>query len=91
MAKWIKANGTVETVQPQNDKYFELEELKKYVNGYIQVVPLPNDLKYMVCNEEGKLLGLQENSQATDILYFQNGVMDVVVGDVLIIDYDQIR
>jgi hypothetical protein len=91
MAKWIKANGTVQTVEPKNGTDFRLEELKEYVNGYIQIISLPNDYKYLVCNEEGKLLGLHENRQATDILYFQNGIMDVVVGDVLVCDFDQIK
>jgi len=91
MAKWIKANGSVETVEPRNGNNFTLDELKKFVNGYIQVINLPNDYKYLVCNEEGKLLGLYENRQATDILVLGNGIMDVVVGDVLVCDYDQIK
>jgi len=91
MAKWIKANGTVETVQPKNGTDFTGSELQYYVGGYWQPIRLPNDYKWLICNEDGKLLGLHENSQATDILYFQNGVMDVVVGDVLVCDYDQLR
>lgn len=37
-----------------------LKNLQNTVGGYIQVVPLAEDV-LMICNEEGKLLGLDPN------------------------------
>lgn len=41
MATLIKADGTKKEIQPQNGTDFSLEELQKYVDGYIQVIPPP--------------------------------------------------
>ena len=55
MATLIKADGTKETIQPQNGTDFSLEELQKYVDGYIQEVCLNNqEDEILVLNEDGK-------------------------------------
>lgn len=51
-----------------------LENLQRTVGGYIQVVPLTEDA-LMICNEEGKLLGLEPN------FTFQR---EMIVGTVII-------
>jgi hypothetical protein len=91
MGKWIKANGEIESVEPLNGEYFTLDELKRFVGGYIQVINLPIDLKLMICNEKGKILNLPKNNQATDILVLGNGIMLEIVGDVFVCDYNEMK
>lgn len=55
---WIKSTGECIDVKPENGRTFTLNELKKFVNGWIEIVPLYDGSKhagYMVVNEEGKL------------------------------------
>lgn len=42
-----------------------LEALQKEVEGYIEVVPIGNDA-VIICNEEGRLIGLPYNTQVGD-------------------------
>ncbi len=92
MAKWIKASGVVEEVKPANGKMFTLEELKKFVGGYIEVVLIkPNHLRDengklvdMLCNEDGKRLQLPVNIVATKLAGVEHRG-DVIVGDALLI------
>lgn len=90
MAKIIKANGEQVEVAPKNGKDFKLEELKAIVNGWVEVVWLPND-EIMVINEEGKLLGLPMNLTATGIYYDAFGYPDSIVGDVLLCKSNQVE
>jgi hypothetical protein len=39
MAEWIKVNGDITTVEPKNGTDFKLDELQKYVDGRIEIVP----------------------------------------------------
>ena len=84
MAKIIFTNGTEKKVMPKNGTDFSLEELQGFVKGYIEIVYLPND-KFLVVNEEGKLMGLPINDYATEI------ANQLIVGDVLLCDSDQIK
>jgi hypothetical protein len=77
IGKLIKANGELTEVSPANGKKFGLDELQKFVGGYIEILSL--GALVMVVNEEGKLNGLPVNLNATDIWG-----KDVIVGDVLI-------
>ncbi|MDR0694698.1 MAG: DUF3846 domain-containing protein [Prevotellaceae bacterium] len=77
-----RANGTQETVAPQNKKYFTLQELQAFVGGYIENVFL-NDSLIMVVSEEGKLDGLPVNVRATEIIR-RYGIEDTIVGDALV-------
>jgi hypothetical protein len=85
-----KASGEVKEVTPANGEAFTLLELNELVKGYVEHVPLvgtgrklPNRSLY--CNEEGKMVGLEINKEATKIfsLYYGDNI-DVIVGDVLI-------
>jgi len=89
MARHIRVDGTSVEVEPQNGSYFTLEELQKFVEGYIEVVYLPEQ-EIMVLNEEGKVNGLDVNEEATMIAQ-KAGLNDIIVGNVLIIKQDQIR
>ena len=55
----------------------KLEAMQKLVGGYIQEVFPWNDNVVLVCNEEGKLIGLRPNRVLTD----ENGkAYDIVYG-----------
>ena len=86
----IQADGAEQTVKPKDGKKFSLKELQGYVGGLVQFVPLP-DGRTLVCNDEGKLIGLPVNNVATDLwkkLYpiekYPIGNDSLVVGDVLV-------
>lgn len=71
----IKPNEeNVEVVE--RDKPFELDELQKMVGGLIEVVPHAIEnmglKKLMVVNEEGLILDLPYNEQATNLLTYFN-------------------
>ena len=87
-AEIIKANGDRMFVEPENKKEFTLKELQGFVGGYIQIVET-RDSRLIVLNEEGKLNKLPTNGIAT--AYYKYGKKDVIVGDVIIINKDQIR
>ncbi len=85
MAKIVKTDGTVTEVRPKNGIDFVLEELQEIVGGYIEIVNIKDGL--MVVNEEGKIKNLPINKLAT-IIYNRS---DIIHGDVLLCDTDQIK
>ena len=89
MARHIRVDGTSVEVEPQNGSYFTLEELQGFVGGYIELAYLLEQ-EIMVLNEEGKVNGLDTNKEATTIAQ-KAGLADIIVGNVLIINQDQIR
>lgn len=56
----------------------KLEILQTLVDGLIEVIELTPGID-MICNEEGKLIGLEENI---------NLDYDIIVGDVIICSHD---
>lgn len=85
MAKWIKADGNVVEVSPNNaGECFTLEELKGFVCGWIECINI-SPKQVMVINEEGKLLNLPYNAVATEAfrMAFQP-TDDFIVGDALL-------
>ena len=83
MAVIYKANGEKQEVTPENGKDFKLKQLQKIVGGLIEIFKLGNG-EIMVINEEGKLLGLPYNQDATTLYQNRFGAFDFVVGDVLV-------
>lgn len=89
MALLIKAlapkGSRVETVFPQNGKVFTLEELQKFVGGYIEALHL-QDGQIMFLNEDGKSMGLPYNLIADQLAHDLTGIADWdrIVGDVII-------
>lgn len=62
----IKEDGEKVEVQPKNGKHFSLEELQGFVEGKIEILwPKEEDGMILVINEEGKLLELALNKEAT--------------------------
>lgn len=90
MAKWIKADGNVVEVNPKNEgECFTLEELKGFVDGWIECVDL-SPKQMLVINEEGKLLNLPYNAVATEAfrMAFQP-TDDFIVGDALLCEFEK--
>ena len=90
MAVVIKTDGTMDALQPKNNKVFTLEELKSVVGGYIEIVPLEEGYS-MVVNEEGKLLNLPINEGATRYYRNSRNTEDFIVGNVLICSNKEIE
>jgi hypothetical protein len=82
-ANYIKECGKTIAVVPSNAKAFTLEEMQKFVGGYIQMIHLKNG-DIMVINEEGKLNAFRVNDKATEFFQKDFGEIDVIVGNVLI-------
>lgn len=90
-AKLLKTNLDVIEVTPKNGMDFSLEELRGFVGGFIEIVPL-SPSQIMVINEEGKLNDLPVNALATNALYLAMGdFCDVIVGDALICDSEMVE
>ncbi len=95
-AQWIKTSGEVIDVEPKNGFAFTLEELQAFVEGNgsktVQFVGFPSG-RQLVCNDNGRLIGLEENEEAFKIwqkefpakTYTFNNT-DKIVGNVLISD-----
>ena len=90
MATIYKAHGEVIKSEPKNGRDYQLDELQAIVSGYIEVVSL-HDGRIMVINEEGKINGLAINWNATKIFQRVYGTSDIIVGDVLVCDNEQIQ
>lgn len=82
MATLIKADGTESEVFPADGKKFTLEELQKFVGGYIELTRTNKPVRDMYVNEEGKLNGSSQNWKATTL--YQYGYADPIFGDVLV-------
>lgn len=62
------------------------QQLNKIVDGYIQLVNFGNKPYFCYCNEEGKLIGLEENKIATELWYNSGQVIllgDFIAGSVI--------
>lgn len=84
MSKTIKSTGEETEITPKNGKYFSLEEMQEYVDGWIEMIWLPNN-QVMIVNEEGLLNNLPLNAKASKICEYQ------VVGNVVICSRDMIK
>lgn len=90
MGKIYKTDDTITTVEPKNGTDYSLEELQEIVGGHIEILSL-NDEEIMVLNEEGKILGLDLNDNATAIISEAGYWDDFIVGDVLVCKSDEVR
>jgi len=66
----------------------DLENLQRYVGGYIELLFLSNKWTVFV-NEEGKLLGLKRNYLAEEILLEISGVETKVYGSAIILGFNE--
>jgi hypothetical protein len=74
-----------------------LESAQAFVGGYVEGIPFPNG-DYLIVNEEGKLMGLEVNEQATKLWRdtFDNdnyitGRKDWVAGNAILIKKDALK
>jgi len=88
-SKIIYTTGDEREIMPQNDKCFSLKEMQDIVGGYIEIVFL-RDKECMVVNEEGKIKNLPINGAATEIIK-NNGIVDIIMGDVLVCPTEMIE
>ena len=86
----LRVDGTKEDITPK--KKFTLKQLQDFVGGTIDIQPLPDGREIMV-NDNGKLIGLPINDQATKIWKEQYPIEKypfnndgLIVGDVLILE-----
>ena len=91
MATLYKTDGTKVEVSPANGKDFKYDELKGFVEGYIEIVNLGKK-KVMVVNEEGKLMNLPVNNEATRIMAEMLPMSrDYIVGNALVCKTSEIK
>lgn len=86
MAKIIRVDGSEEIVDKEK---LTIEFMQKIVGGYIQIVPMGFDA-YMVCNEEGKLKHLPINIIATKIWEMFYGETDIITGNIIFANKEEI-
>lgn len=84
-----KANGTMQCVEPANKSDYTLEEMQRIVGGHIEIIDLGQ--RYLVVNEEGKLMRLQYNTMATNWMLVAIGGSDFIVGDALLCEKKHIK
>lgn len=93
----IKEDGQVLEVKPANGKDFSLAELQEYVKGPIEVVCIQNaegeNEKPVICNEEGKLIGMEPNIEATRRWLGDDRKKwhDVLYGPVVVCEYSELE
>lgn len=88
MGKLIRWNGDTSDVQPLNGTDYQLDELKKFVDGYIEIVNL-NERFIMVVNEEG-MRDKPVNKLAT-LLAISYGYFATIYGDVLLCKQEEVK
>lgn len=77
MATLIKTDGSKLEIQPQNGLDFQLDELQKFVDGYIEIINLHNG-DILVINDNGKDV-LDSNETATEIAHKHNAILGNVL------------
>lgn len=103
MAELIKQDGTrIRIDPPSGKKALTLKQMQKAVGGWIEVVPrFRQGNIHLICNEEGRVLDLLPNLEATRIFNGLDSVdeltpsilddpMRVLVGDVLVLQLDEL-
>lgn len=80
----ITTGGEITELSPRNGATFELDEVQKAVEGYIEVVRL-TDEQIMIVNEEGKF-DKKYNAFATAIAHLHRAIpiLDYICGNAVI-------
>lgn len=90
MATLLTADGSRRAVSPANGTDFKLKELRAFVGGDIERVAL-KDGKILIVHEMGKFEGFDENKEATRLFAEAHGHRDIIVGDVLYCNEDEVK
>lgn len=88
MGKFIETNGNVSDTKPKNGTDYQLSELQKFVDGYIEIVRLHND-KIMIVNGDG-MRDKPINKLAT-LLAISYGYFATIYGDVLLCKQEEVK
>jgi hypothetical protein len=88
MGKLIRWNGDTSDVQPLNGTDYQLDELQKFVGGYIEILYLSDKL-IMIVNDEGAY-DKKPNKVATDI-YRMIHPGFIIFGDVLLCKQEEVK
>lgn len=90
-AVYIKCDGTRTGITPKNGIDFSLEELQKYVGGYIEIINVFSQI--MIIDDEGKLKGKEINPVATQLARTSQSIMpnDCIVGDVVVCETEMVK
>ena len=94
MAKVIFTDGTVKEITPKNGTDFSLEEIKEYINGFLEVVWLRDEHNnIMIIDEEGKIKNLDSNITATDLAIQSKAIYpcDFIAGNAIVCSMDQFK
>lgn len=84
MATLFKTDGTIINITPDNGKKFKLQEAQELVGGLVQLVDLGHR-EMLICNEEGIILGLPHNANASKKLKeAYGGYAQELYGDIIL-------
>jgi hypothetical protein len=86
IAKILRTDGSEEELLLPKEE--QLKPLQKIVGGLIEVVPSTQEGLSIICNEEGKIIGLPINYKATILHRFNE---DPLCGDVIILQTDKLN
>ena len=91
MATLIKTDGSKLEIQPQNGLDFQLDELQKFVDGYIDIINLHNGV-FLEINDRGKAF-LVPKKPATEIAHKHNAIFgwDYICGDVVMCKDEEVQ
>ncbi len=79
----LKADGAEVEINPAG-RFFTLKEMQGYVDGFIEMVSLGEELT-LVINEDGKCKALPLNNNATKLFRLYYPGDDFIVGDALVV------
>lgn len=94
--KVYKATGEIYEISPKNGTDFQCDEIQEVVGGHFEMVShIKKDgtREYMFVNEEGKLIGLELNFEASYLFEkWHDGLFsDNIAGDVLVCDAELVN
>ena len=96
MTKEIKNTAKLQIIEDSKDEP-NLKEAQKFVGGYVEGITFPNG-DYLIINEEGKLMQLPLNEEATKLWRstftkdkYAFGYDDFVVGPAILIKKDALK
>lgn len=78
--KKFYTDGRVE----EGDWKMELEEMQKFVGGYVEMVPTTIPHRVLIVNEEGLLENLPNNPNASQIVNPRTHVIGLIRGNALL-------
>ena len=91
MGKLIRWNGDTSDVQPLNGTDYQLDELKKFVDGYIEIVNL-SDGCIMVVNENGAFTKKPNKlATITALIYHAIRPNEIIFGDALVCKSSEVK